>query len=87
MGPFLALTLGQHFSANAGVVCGLADATMAFQSVADYEVREDFGEILSSEKLNSSSRETPNTKFQLKKIYGRRTKKQNILWELIKPRT
>jgi hypothetical protein len=39
MGPFLAFTAGQHFSANAGVDVPLRIANNGFQSVADYEVR------------------------------------------------
>ena len=39
MGPFLALTIGEHFSANAGVDVPLRIANNGFQSVADYEVR------------------------------------------------
>jgi hypothetical protein len=39
MGPFLALTLGEHFSANAGVDIPLRIANNGFQSVADYEIR------------------------------------------------
>jgi hypothetical protein len=42
MGPFLALTLGEHFSANAGVDIPLRIANNGFQSVADYEVRVAF---------------------------------------------
>jgi hypothetical protein len=39
MGPFLALTVGEHFSANAGVDVPLRIANNGFQSVADYEIR------------------------------------------------
>jgi hypothetical protein len=39
MGPFLAFTLGEHFSANAGVDVPLRIANNGFQSVADYEIR------------------------------------------------
>jgi hypothetical protein len=39
MGPFLAFTAGEHFSANAGVDIPLRIANNGFQSVADYEVR------------------------------------------------
>jgi hypothetical protein len=42
MGPFLALTAGEHFSANAGVDVPLRIANNGFQSVADYEVRVAF---------------------------------------------
>jgi hypothetical protein len=38
MGPFLALTIGEHFSANAGVEVPLRIANNGFQSVADYEL-------------------------------------------------
>jgi hypothetical protein len=39
MGPFLAITTGEHFSANAGVDIPLRIANNGFQSVADYEIR------------------------------------------------
>jgi hypothetical protein len=39
MGPFLAFTAGEHFSANAGVDVPLRIANNGFQSVADYEIR------------------------------------------------
>ncbi len=39
MGPFLTLTIGGHFSANAGVDVPLRIANNGFQSVPDYEVR------------------------------------------------
>jgi hypothetical protein len=39
MGPFLAFTFGEHFSANAGVDVPLRIANNGFQSVADYEIR------------------------------------------------
>lgn len=39
MGPFLTLTVGEHFSANAGVDVPLRIANKGFQSVPDYEVR------------------------------------------------
>jgi hypothetical protein len=39
MGPFMAFTLGEHFSANAGVDVPLRIANNGFQSVADYEIR------------------------------------------------
>jgi hypothetical protein len=39
MGPFLAFTFGEHFSANAGVDIPLRIANKGFQSVADYEIR------------------------------------------------
>jgi hypothetical protein len=39
MGPFLAFTYGEHFSANAGVDVPLRIANNGFQSVADYEIR------------------------------------------------
>jgi hypothetical protein len=39
MGPFLAATFGEHFSANAGVDVPLRIANNGFQSVADCELR------------------------------------------------
>jgi len=39
IGPFLAFTFGEHFSANAGVDIPLRIANNGFQSVADYEIR------------------------------------------------